>query len=246
MHAPGRSEFLATSPCVHHLPMCAAGSLRQVSTTNLLARYPRQEIFKCAWGTICRSGFDDADASVVCRELGLGGNGTVISGRSPGTGPIWVSNFDCSGQEALLEQCPNATSTSSCSHSNDVIVRCNGAGALQPSQPTGSSTGGASDSNSTSDGNASSSSSSTAMIGAIAGAVAGVGEYMFAGRAATSACNATRVCNTGMQQFDSLHAGVMLASHGSFPVAYMSTWCCSASGAARLVVCGTSEEGSEP
>lgn len=153
------------------------GSLRLLkSQMGLQNNYELVEMYTCSWGTVCRSGFDDTDAAVACRELGLGGNGTVTSGRSPGTGPVWASDFGCTGQEASLAQCPNATSTGTCSHNNDVIVTCvaapqSSAGPTEPDRSEGTDSSSGSDS-----GGSSGASSSGALIGAIAGAVAGVGE----------------------------------------------------------------------
>ena len=48
-----------------------------------------------------------------------------------GTGPIWMSGLTCSGSETSLFSCSSTTplggvGSTSCTHSNDVAVRCQG------------------------------------------------------------------------------------------------------------------------
>lgn len=58
-------------------------------------------------GFICSDGWDDKDANVACRELGMDGGmayaGELSSGKMKG--PFWTSNVDCSGTEDKLENC---------------------------------------------------------------------------------------------------------------------------------------------
>lgn len=42
-----------------------------------------------------------------------------------GTGPVWLHNMDCLGDETALSQCRKSPpGTSDCSHSEDVGVTC--------------------------------------------------------------------------------------------------------------------------
>ena len=57
-------------------------------------------------GTICADGWDDTDATVVCRQNGYAGGVVLgvqeIYSRSQ---PIWFTNFTCSGKEKKLQDC---------------------------------------------------------------------------------------------------------------------------------------------
>ena len=79
------------------------------------------------WGTVCDDGWDNADATVVCRQLGfylsVWAYGSAYYGQ--GTGPIWLSKLNCIGNESSLIDCNQfEAGTKNCTHSNDVSVRC--------------------------------------------------------------------------------------------------------------------------
>ena len=81
------------------------------------------------WGTVCNDGWDTADATVVCRQLGF--YSSVYAHRSaaygPGTGPIWLSRLSCYGNESSLFKCSQlSTMTINCTHSDDASVACHG------------------------------------------------------------------------------------------------------------------------
>ncbi|XP_056265599.1 neurotrypsin-like [Pseudoliparis swirei] len=62
------------------------------------------------WGSVCDDQWDDSDAEVVCRQLGLSGVarawGHAHFGKAPG--PVWLDEVHCSGSELRLEDCPRA------------------------------------------------------------------------------------------------------------------------------------------
>ena len=82
------------------------------------------------WGTVCDDEWDDTDAGVVCRQLGLGSSGTAIrsAGFGQGSGSILLDSVSCSGSESILASCGHlgVNITSYCSHAKDAGVRCSG------------------------------------------------------------------------------------------------------------------------
>ena len=83
------------------------------------------------WGTVCDDGWDDTDASIVCRQLGFGSSGTAIgsAGFGQGSGPVWLTFVMCSGSEFILPNCGHlGINITSCDHSKDAGVICNETG----------------------------------------------------------------------------------------------------------------------
>ena len=83
------------------------------------------------WGTICNSGWDLNDATVVCHQLGFHGDAEAISNSEFGVGnsstPIWLSNVRCVGTEDYLADCVrNTWGANNCHHYQDVGVICTG------------------------------------------------------------------------------------------------------------------------
>ena len=107
-------------------------SIRLVGGNNALEG--RVEItYQGLWGTICDDGWDDIDATVVCRELGYShGNATRQAQFGSGTGPVWLRRVGCLGNESKLSHCihTGAGNTLGCSHARDAGVQCVGANGL--------------------------------------------------------------------------------------------------------------------
>ena len=81
------------------------------------------------WGTVCDDGWDTADATVVCRQLGFYSSGTAYRSAlyGQGTGPIWLSRLSCIGNESSLTDCIQlSVGTKNCTHSDDAAVSCSG------------------------------------------------------------------------------------------------------------------------
>lgn len=85
---------------------------------------------------VCRDSFSNDDAAIACKQMSLQLPGLAIAGQrgpgvfGPGTGPIWMDDVQCLGEELKLEQCRhNGWGVSDCVHSDDVGVACNPDGA---------------------------------------------------------------------------------------------------------------------
>lgn len=87
-----------------------------------------------AWGTVCDDGWDLADANVVCRQLGFEGalKATKLAAFGEGTGNIWMSHVQCTGNESALRECKHRGVGGHffCGHYEDAGVVCNYAGPL--------------------------------------------------------------------------------------------------------------------
>lgn len=82
------------------------------------------------WGTVCDNSWDDRDAVVVCRQLGLNTTGAqalrMASPFGQGTGPIYLDEVLCTGSEQSLISCPlrDPDGEHDCGHSEDAGVQC--------------------------------------------------------------------------------------------------------------------------
>lgn len=80
-------------------------------------------------GRICRDGWDDKDAQVVCRQnnyiRGLAYSHYVEEGKQA-SGPYWISNVQCQGHEKSLQECQHtpAGSVNECSSFHYAGVFC--------------------------------------------------------------------------------------------------------------------------
>ncbi|XP_051543862.1 deleted in malignant brain tumors 1 protein-like [Myxocyprinus asiaticus] len=79
------------------------------------------------WGTVCTDYWDTKDAEVVCKELGCptGAEAKKYTYFGQGSGPIWMDNVQCMGNETSLKDCSlNGWGTHNCTHVNDAGIIC--------------------------------------------------------------------------------------------------------------------------
>lgn len=64
-------------------------------------------------GTVCVDGWDEREANVTCRQFGYRG-GVVLGPQEVFTRrqPVWFSEFNCTGEESKLQDCPRTTKVS--------------------------------------------------------------------------------------------------------------------------------------
>ncbi|XP_066279325.1 uncharacterized protein [Branchiostoma lanceolatum] len=79
------------------------------------------------WGTICKKGWDIHDADVLCRQLGHSRAIPVTVDFGQGSGPVWLSDVKCTGNESNILDCPQSKfGDNDCDHLDDVGVVCDG------------------------------------------------------------------------------------------------------------------------
>ncbi|XP_078391546.1 antigen WC1.1-like [Cetorhinus maximus] len=79
------------------------------------------------WGSVCDDSWDVANAHVACKQLGCGNalDMTLPDSCGPSSGPVWLDEINCSGNESFLWDCPSAPwSKHDCSHKEDVRIMC--------------------------------------------------------------------------------------------------------------------------
>nr|XP_018903702.1 PREDICTED: uncharacterized protein LOC109034806 [Bemisia tabaci] len=79
------------------------------------------------WGTICDDDFSETEALVACRTLGFYGPAKFRKEAAfgAGTGPIWLDEVHCGGNETSIEKCVHGIwGQSNCQHDEDVSIVC--------------------------------------------------------------------------------------------------------------------------
>ena len=87
--------------------------------------YGRVEVYHNGqWGTVCDDHWTGNEADVVCHQIGYaGGRALRRAAYGEGSGPIWMDNVHCQGEEEFLSHCrSNGWGNHDCSHREDASV----------------------------------------------------------------------------------------------------------------------------
>ena len=78
------------------------------------------------FGSVCDDSWGGEDATVVCRQLGYDLGTPVTNAQyGMGTGPIWLDEVSCNGNEVTIVDCiHNGWNSHDCSHGEDAGVIC--------------------------------------------------------------------------------------------------------------------------
>uniref|UniRef100_A0A8C6ET03 SRCR domain-containing protein n=1 Tax=Marmota marmota marmota TaxID=9994 RepID=A0A8C6ET03_MARMA len=139
-HCSGSESFLWNCPVTAlGVPACAHGNTASVVCSDSRQLRLVDGGSRCAgrveilqqgsWGSICDDSWDLNDAHVVCRQLGCGValEATISAHFGEGSGPVWLDEVNCTGQEAHVWQCPSqGWGQHNCSHKEDAGVICSG------------------------------------------------------------------------------------------------------------------------
>ena len=85
--------------------------------------------FNNTYGSVCHDLWNENDARVVCRQLGFSSeNSSVLRNAfyNSSSGPIYLDNVQCEGDEDSLRNCSLSREIDDCTHSEDAGVRCQG------------------------------------------------------------------------------------------------------------------------
>ncbi|CAJ1078187.1 scavenger receptor cysteine-rich type 1 protein M130-like [Xyrichtys novacula] len=121
----------SSSTCGHEKDVGAvcAAQLRLVGGSGPCSG--RVEVhYKGEWGTVCDDEWELPNADVVCKQLGCGHavSAPTSAHFGRGSGPIWLDNVRCSGDESALTQCEHPDfGENNCGHGEDAGVVCIGA-----------------------------------------------------------------------------------------------------------------------
>lgn len=83
-------------------------------------------LYRGVWGTVCDDDFGQIEAQVACNSLGYYGPAKIVKNAfGPGTGPIWLDQLSCYGNETTLDMCNHwSWGEHNCNHTEDVSLKC--------------------------------------------------------------------------------------------------------------------------
>eukprot|EP00057_Strongylocentrotus_purpuratus_P025036 XP_011679510.1 PREDICTED: deleted in malignant brain tumors 1 protein-like [Strongylocentrotus purpuratus] len=100
------------------------GDLRLVNGSDYTEG--RLEIFHDdQWGSICDNNWFGDDATVACRQMGLGNVKYAYQDYGPGQGPVHLDDVECHGTETNITTCQKGDwGANDCGHDSDVGMSC--------------------------------------------------------------------------------------------------------------------------
>uniref|UniRef100_F7EXQ9 SRCR domain-containing protein n=1 Tax=Ornithorhynchus anatinus TaxID=9258 RepID=F7EXQ9_ORNAN len=102
--------------------------LRLVSKTSPCAG--RLEVlYNGTWGVVCINSMREVTAGVICRQLGCGDSGNIVTSDIYGKGskPRWVDKIECRAGDPTLWECPSDPwNEESCSEGEEAQIECAG------------------------------------------------------------------------------------------------------------------------
>ncbi len=134
MHVYTRSVNSSLSLSLPVPTPCVNGTIRLVNGAGDFEG--RVEIcLNGGWGTVCDDEWDNAEAQVVCKQLGFSNyqDSVPIRGAYFGAGfvPIHLDGLNCVGNESQLSDCEhNGLGNHNCLHFEDASVLCIASGLL--------------------------------------------------------------------------------------------------------------------
>ncbi|KAL8604291.1 hypothetical protein ACOMHN_023661 [Nucella lapillus] len=129
--------FNTSNAIITKVPPSASGTSLPIVLANVVCAGNETSLDECQYKTqlyYCGHYWDlgvdcqIADAAVICEQLGFNGSLALIASTAVidrGTGPIWLSNLQCTGSEANIASCRHdGYGIHSCSHGRDASLFC--------------------------------------------------------------------------------------------------------------------------
>lgn len=121
MHALSCFVYTGTNNCTDREVRLVGGSLQNEGRVEIC--------FDNLWGSICDDSWDNADASVVCRQLGYADTLDTVPLHGAHFGhalaTFHLDNLDCRGNETDLGECPhNGVGIHNCFNDEEAGVVC--------------------------------------------------------------------------------------------------------------------------
>ncbi|XP_041092653.1 scavenger receptor cysteine-rich type 1 protein M130-like [Polyodon spathula] len=134
IHCSGDETHLRNCSLPQQVPCNSSNSAAVLCTDHMALRLVggggdcagRVEVYhNGSWGTVCDDSWDLADAEVVCKQLQCGAALRATASFGQGTGPIWLDELRCQGNESALWECASeGWGQHDCQHKEDAGVMC--------------------------------------------------------------------------------------------------------------------------